>query len=88
MQLIPMSPCQMAAVPIRASDIQATRPLKSLFPSPAYVNRTSNDENLVLSEDDKDSDWEQPRFMPEAAFNSLSEHSSYKIGLNFSPAQN
>jgi hypothetical protein len=52
------------------------------------VNRTSNDENLVLSEDDKDSDWEQPRFMPEAAFNSLSEHSSYKIGLNFSPAQN
>ncbi len=89
MHLIPYQPTQQAAVPIRVSDIQATRPFKSLFPSPVYVVRTSNDENiLILPEDEKDTEWEQPRFMPEAAFTNLSEHSSYKNGASFSPAQN
>lgn len=90
--LIPYNPVQQSTVPIRVSDIQATRPFKSVFPSPNYVVRTSNDENILMfsedEKDEKDSDWGQPRFIPEAAFNNLSEHSNYKNGVCFSPPQN
>lgn len=43
---------QVAAEPIKTSDITFTRPFKSVFPMNNYVNHTQVDENLVMVADD------------------------------------
>jgi hypothetical protein len=38
-------------IPIKISDINFTRPLKSFFPNPNYIVKTKIDENLIVVED-------------------------------------